>query len=180
MTQPVDSEAVVDRHPKGLTVLVPPMGLRGPAASFLWVAVALVALGGGGAVMLSVFLPPDQQPDAFVLPLGGVTLAVGGVAMAAVGFTLARRRVRLTVVDGSLMLEQVTPLRTRREDWAAGEVMAITVVRSDLEAGDYLWELSIEARHRRACTILVGRSRDELEWIASELRESLRNHQVRA
>jgi hypothetical protein len=173
--RPPASDVVVERGQAEFSMTVPPMGLRGPAGSFLWFGIAFASLGVVSTTLGTVFLPVDQAPRAWLLPVGAGVFVLFGAGLAAAGFGLGRRRVRLAVVDGSLLLEQVSPWRVRREAWAAGEVTGVSVILSDLEAGDdHLREICIEARGRRPRTVLVGRAPDELEWIAAELRSGLR------
>ena len=98
----------------------------------------------------------------------GIGLLLGALNMG------QRRAASLAVTGGSLMVLQTGLFGGKRRTWEPGDVAAVRVGPSGLEVNEVpVQELQIIDAAGQSFTVLAGRTDDELEWVAEELRRAL-------
>lgn len=169
--QPAGSKVVVEQWPGGVTLNVPPLGLRG-------VNLGLVVFGSlfatiGFVFDMMVFGAGNFPWQAWVASAGSGVFVAVGIAIAAYAIHNSRRRAGLAVADGELMI-LLTGFRKLERRWAASEVASILVGPSGMTVNDKpVLELQIIDAAGKKCGLLAGRNVPELEWIATLLRDAL-------
>jgi hypothetical protein len=176
--QPPGSTVEVDARPDGITLRVPPAGLwKGSAGLFkfgiIWTTFT--------AIMTTVFLITSigQGMDAFGL-LGfvifmGLFWAAGGI-MLLCGWSMGTRESVVAVVPESLMVMQTGLRGPKRLEWPRHEITKVCVGPSGIEVNDVaLQELQIHGPKGKLFGMLAGRDERELIWMATMLRQSLKN-----
>ncbi len=177
LPQPANSAIQIERFSDGLTITAPPAGLwKGTqglfAFSLLW--------NGVMAVLTPLFLlgifreKPHDQWAYLVLPAFLSLFWLVGIGVFLGALNMGRRQAAIAVTAGSLMVIQSGPFGTKQRQWAAAEISRICAGPSGMEVNDKpILELQIFGAGSGKFALLAGRSDEELQWIASELRVSL-------
>jgi hypothetical protein len=177
-TLPPKSPITIDRFADGLTIQVPPAGLWGTKGLFLF---ALVWNG-----FMAVFTPvmvggvmfgndAKQEGAIWVLPLFLSIFWLVGIGLLLGSLNMARRRAALAVTGGTLMVLQTGLFGTKQRDWPPGDVEAVRAGPSGMTVNDVpVLELQIFDGGGNRFSLLAGRSDEELDWLAYELRTALR------
>ncbi len=180
--QPASSRALVQRRADGVTVTVPPLGLRhGPARPFLFISliwcglVTLISL----AALLSDAKPPDkggqEMPDWGGLIVFGLS-ASAGIALLLTTINLGRRQAVLAVAGDELHILQTGLFGTSRQQWPRQQVFDVRVGPSKINMNRQpLPELQIlpHLGEGKKFGLLAGRDEAELRWLATLLRQAL-------
>jgi hypothetical protein len=88
---------------------------------------------------------------------------------------MGRRQAVLAVVNESLMIMQSGLFGSRRWEWKRGELRDIIAGKSNVSVNDEpVIELQIHPNAGRPVGVLLGRGKDELRWLATVLRRTLR------
>lgn len=179
--QPADSPITIERFPDGVTIQIPPGGLwRGSHGLFafglIWLAITgplTLCLGGGVAAG-----QPNAQGNTamlWLMPLMLLLFPLVGVGLLLAGINMGTRKAVLAVTGGSLMVLQTGIFGSKQRDWPPGEVEAVRIGPSGMTVNDKpVLELQIFDGGASKFGLLAGRSDEELEWIAGELRAVLR------
>jgi hypothetical protein len=173
--QPASSKATLERSAQGLTLTVPPRGMvRGSAGLFgfagCWNSfLTLLTVLSVPALLAGNFAGRDWP---FFLMLG-LFWAVGiGIGLAA--YHMGRRRAVFAVVGESLMVIQAGPLGTKRAEWARDELSDIRPGPCGMTVNKRpILELKIQPKLGKSFGLLAGHDVEELEWIATILRDAL-------
>jgi hypothetical protein len=164
--QPANSRAVVNEFPEGVTITLPPAGLRGGGGTLLTIGLMLAGIMAG-LVALTRGLPVFLQGLFAVLGVVGLLIAIHGVRV-------ARRRAVLAVVDRELLVMQTGLIRSKERRWQAEDLSAVRVDKSGIEINDEpVLELQIVPRTGIKFGLLAGRDVAEIAWIAAVLRKRL-------
>jgi hypothetical protein len=164
---PADSQITIDRFADGLTIQIPPAGIRGTKGLFFmaifWngamVFFSAIFLGGGEIALIGILS---------LFWLVGIGLLLGALNM-------ARRRAAFAVTGGTLMVLQTGLFSAKQRDFEPGDVEAVRVGRSGMTVNDEpVLELQIIDGGGHQTGILAGRSNDELYWLAAELSQALK------
>jgi hypothetical protein len=175
---PPGSSLAVERFPDGLTIQIPPAGLwRGSQGLFvialLWngiIAVITFALLGvllGGA---------DKNADklVWVFPLFLSIFWAVGIGLLLGALNMGRRKAAIAVTGGTLMVIQTGLFGSKQRDWPPGDVEAVRAGPSGMTVNDKpVLELQIFDGGAHKFGLLAGRTDEELEWLARELRAAL-------
>jgi hypothetical protein len=168
LVAPPNTRVTLERHPDGLTLTVPPIGLKGrniePFALGAFIATVGVFLAG---VSVINFVQNGNWEFAPVLVIATAFIAVGG------GLTLyrlnaGRKKVVLAVVGDKFLTCETGPLGSKRREFACADLLDITC-----RPNDNIPDLLILTRDRTGVVLLDGREKDELRWIATVLRQAL-------
>jgi hypothetical protein len=172
----VGSRITVDRFPDGLTIHLPPAGIRGAKGLFGFAIIlngALAFITGFFALMLFSNGLKHNGP-LWVLPVALSFFWFVGICFLLAAFNMARRRAAFAVAGSSLMVIQTGLFGSKQHDFEPGDVEAVCVGPSDMSVNDEpIPELHIFDGGAEKYSLLAGRSDDELEWIAAELRQAL-------
>jgi hypothetical protein len=125
-------------------------------------------------IILGVFSKPqDVWAYIMITAILSIFLLVGiGLLLGAIN--MGRRRAALAVTSGHLMVIQTGLFGAKQHDWPAGEIEKICTGPSGMEVNKVpVLELQIYGTESRKFGLLAGRSDEELEWMASELRTAL-------
>lgn len=175
---PAGSTILCERFADGVTIQVPAAGLwKGSKGLFvfalLWNSVvALVSFCLVGGVLGAN--RNNQMGDGWwVLPLMGLLFWGVGIGILLAAINMGRRRAALAVTGGSLMVLQTGLLGSKRRLWEPGEVEDVRTGPSGMKINDVpVLELQIFDGGGKL-GLLSGRSDEELEWLAGELRSAL-------
>ncbi|HVM46679.1 MAG TPA: hypothetical protein VMU04_01565 [Candidatus Acidoferrum sp.] len=167
--KPAGSPVVLQRGSASITVDVPPPGFwKGsmglPVFGTLWCLIL------AGITLAFAF---GGQFDPTVLPVLAV-FWLAGLVMLALAIHLGRRRVTFTAGHSGLTVVKSGPFGTRRLDFQRAAI-------ADVSAGPSNWqvnhrpvpELQVRLATGKKIGFLAARDKDELRWIATELRNAL-------
>ena len=166
--RPAQSTVMCEQTPDGVTLTVPAVGAwRGSGGLFPF-GVLWTLITGAIAVfwLLSAFHQIKNNP--FVL-LGLIFPGVGLIFLV-LGWSLGRRAAVFAKVGDHLLVLETGAFGSQRYDWPVAEVAAINVGPSQVQVnGRPLPQLRIQLKSGRDFHFLLGRSAEELAWIADEL-----------
>ncbi len=179
LSQPAGSDISFDAFDDGVTLKIPPAGLkRGSKGLF------------GFSVLWCGFMIMFTAIFVFVGLAGGDKIEVGsmwvfvafisvfwllGIGMMTAALNMARRKAVLAVVDHSLMVLQSGLFGSKRREWTHKEIESIQFGPSGTQINDVpVMELQIHRRSGTKIGILSSRNNDELRWIADVLTRALR------
>jgi hypothetical protein len=164
---PVRTGVALERHPKGVTLTVPRLGLSGKNIEPFCLGAFLAAIGAFQTVFL-VLLPLFQGNLDF--PLGlfiGPGITAAGAGLMLYWLNAGRKRVALAVVDDKLLIFETGPLGSKRREFARAELLDIACRETNVP------DLLIVMQDKETVELLAGRNADELKWIATVLRQAL-------
>lgn len=168
--RPAGSAVVVERHPDGVTLIVPPRGV-GRGAGCLGLLVSLLFLGGASLCMLGsagiVHGHGDPWAAFWICLISGLLLLLWVIEV-------GRRRAVLVVAGDTLRVTTAGLLGAQERLWRREELVDIRTGPSNYKCNDEpVPELQIHLMTRAKFGFLVGRDADELAFLATELRRSL-------
>lgn len=172
--KPTKSQVVVEEHPDGVTLIVPPAGLwRGSkgffAFSLFWCGFMTVftALTFGAA--------PAEANVFWMFTLFIIVFWAIGIGMMLGAVHMGRRQAVLAVAGGSLLVMQSGLWGTKRHEWSCADVRDVRPGPSGMEVNDRpVLELQVLPADGAKFGLLAGRDEDELAWIATVLRRAVR------
>lgn len=178
LSQPAESDIAFDAFEDGVTLKIPPAGLKGTKGMFgfaiVWCTFMAIFTG---FIVLAGFAN-ENMPElgemlifvAFisVFWLVGILMMVGAVSM-------SRRSAVLAVVDDSLMILQTGLFKSKRHEWTRDDIESIRFGPSGTSVNDVpVMELQIHPHAGKKVGLLSSRPNDELRWIADVLTRTLR------
>jgi hypothetical protein len=170
--QPLGSRVTLERHPDGVTITVPPIGIWKATGGIVLLGCVFGALGGIGTtlVILAVLQGARFNP-ALLVPL--VFLCIGvGVLLATIHS--GRKRVVLAVVGDQLHTFETGPFGSRRRAFARAELSDIACGPSNIKVNNRnLPQLQIVNPDKTHVGLMTGRDETELMWLATVLRQAL-------
>jgi hypothetical protein len=177
---PAGTTITLERFPDGVTIQVPPAGVWKGSKGLFSVAVLLIDF------MLAITLcvvgllvggnPQQVKQDdpLWILPFFFSLFWAVGIGLLLAALNMGWRRAVLAVTGGSLMVLQTGLFGSKRKLWEAGEVEGVRTGPSGMEINKVpVLQLHILDGGGKF-GMLTGRSDEELEWIAEELRTALK------
>ncbi len=173
--KPESSDAALDHTPDGLTITIPPAGLRKGGKGLFGFGVIWSA--GTLAVTIIFLAKNGLSKDLIVLPFLFTFLSVGA-GMILGGLNMGRRRTVIDVVADTLLINRESIFGLSSRQWPAHDVVSIMVGPSGMEVNDRpIMELQVhyraEKENIKKFGLLSERTPDEQAWIASTLRAAL-------
>jgi hypothetical protein len=173
--RPAETTIEVERFEDGVTIRVPPLGLRKGSGglfgfSLLWNGFMTLFT----FVMVMSFLQDNINPkdNIWVAFLFIGLFWTIGLMLLLTSINLGRRHAAIAVAGGTLMVMQKGIFGTKQHEWPLEHVGAIDAGPSGMEVNDRpLLELQIYDQDGDKFAILGGRSDAELHWLAGILRE---------
>jgi hypothetical protein len=165
--QPAGSRTIREEHQDGVTLHVPPQGVR-RTSLLLSPGIAAIAIHFG--IMFALALPNPNFFDFFSM-LAGLTTLFGFVWMMA---ARARRQAVFAVIDTRLLVLETTLFGSKRSEWDRSELY-------DVRSGEAfknsrktkMFELQVWKRDGKKVVFLKGRDEAEMRWMATVLRHAL-------
>jgi len=179
LSQPPASDIVVSAFEDGVTLKIPPAGLKKGSKglfgfSLLWCGFMVIFTGAFVATGFAAD-KKDLGENAWIFVAFITVFWLIGFAMMTGAVSMARRRAVLAVVDDSLMVLQVGLFVSKRREWTRAELESIRLGPSGMTVNDVpVMELQIHPRSAKKIGMLSNRDNDELRWIADVLSRSLR------
>jgi hypothetical protein len=171
--KPARSLVEQETFPDGVTLRVPPLGIRRGSAGLYhfsivwWVAIflftALFAFAGGGHIA-----------DVFksIAVMSPFWLAGAGMFLAA--WNMGKREAVIAVVGPTMMVLQTGLFGSRRREWPQSEIRTVMLGPSGMEVNDKpVLELQIQGKSQKLLGLMSGRDERELAWMATVLRHAL-------
>lgn len=177
-TRPADSRIEIERFPDGLTIRVPPAGIRKGSSGLFFFSL----LWNGFMTVFSVFCvlglvqgkANDFDGNEWILGLFLGVFWFVGIAMLLGAINMGRRQAALAVTGGQLMVLQTGLFGKKQRDWPAGEVKEIRAGPSGMEMNNVpILELQIVDQAGKKFGLLAGRDDAELHWLAWELTQAV-------
>jgi len=156
--------------PNGFTVSIPPAGIwKGSKGLFFF----SLCWNGFIVFFTTVMVRDGGTPPILAWAMIALFLVIGiGLLLAAVN--MGRRKVLLVARGGVLAIKVMAPLRTREHRLRIEEIGSIRVGPSGMEVNDVpVLELQIHRPGGKKLGLLAGREREDLNWLAYELRTRL-------
>jgi hypothetical protein len=194
--RPVNCRAVLEEHPGGVSLAMPPAGVWQGTNKFIvfwtfaWCVMVLAfsAVFGTAAVQGKVHNENGEPASPLCSLLFLVPFWLVGLGFLIGVLHRGQRRVRLTVDGDRLLVVQSGLFGARRREWSRAEIADLRVVcdrRSTIGEGKrktayYPWQidLRIVPRDGPAVNVITYREGDsrkaDLEWMATMLRGALR------
>ncbi len=163
--------------PDGFTLMLPPIGFRRSKQSgllffgIIWLGFIVLF------TLLMIFgkpSPKNHQPIwigfLFLIPFWAV-----GIGILCAAIQLALRRAVLVADADTLVFTQKGPIRSTEKQWPRSQISAVRVDASGTEVNDRpLIQLQLlNPQGKKLIGLFTGRPLDELEYLASQLRQSL-------
>ncbi len=174
LEQPSGSRVIVERHADGVTITVPPLGVRSALGGAIFIGVIFATVGGILAVMtLPELLRGNAKFNLGIVIVVVFTCVGVGIVLAAV--QSGRKRVVLAIVGDRLLTYESGPLSSKRREWNRAELNDIDCGPSGVSVNNRpLPQLHIDVGDSSPIGMLTGRNLIELKWIATVLRHALR------
>jgi hypothetical protein len=174
LEQPRESRVVTERHPDGVTMTVPALGL-GKATGGL-IIMSLFFMGIGGIFLIStlvaLFQPNPKMPIGAVIP-GALFFVLGGILFVG-SLNAGLKKVVLAVVRDRLFTFETGLFGSRRREFLRASLLDIACGPSNITVNKKpLHQIQIVALDRTRTGLLTGRDETELRWIATVLRQAL-------
>ncbi len=167
-TRPLAGGVEVERDPSGITLRVPPAGVRRGSGGLFDVGM----IWTGCVLLLSVPVVCAGAPWGMYLFL---LLFLGiGAALLLGAFHRGRRQTVLAVVQDTLMVLETGPVGSKRGEWPRERISHVCVGPNGTETnGRQELELQIHLWSGNRFGLLAGRDEDELYALAAALRQVL-------
>lgn len=172
--QPPDSRVRLERHPDGVTVTVPRLGVVKGSGGMVFMGLIFSAVGGVFTVsLIERLLNPNAGPIGGT-PIGAIFLVIG-VVMLVASVQAGMKRVVLAVVGDRLLTFETGPLGSRRREFTRDGLRDIACGPSNVSVNKKpLPQLQIVEVYESTVGMLTGRDETELMWIATVLRQALK------
>jgi hypothetical protein len=175
LEQPPASRVVLERHPDGVTITVPRLGLAGGNGLLVVVGVIFATLGAifTVAALLPLFQANPQRPSGVIFV--GVIFFLVGSTFAILSVNAAMKRVVLAVVGDQLLTFETGPFGSRRRSFIRAELLDVACGPSNVSVNNKplpQLQFTIVGSKTRV-GLLTGRDEAELKWLATVLRQSL-------
>ena len=170
--QPPESLVEIDRLPTGITLKVPPPGIRKGSRGLFGFSLVWNGFIAVFTVVLIAVAFEDQEALyglLFMIPFWAV-----GIGTLLSSINMGRRNAVLAVVADRLMIMQTGIFGTKRREWNRNEVKTIRSGPTGSSVNDVpIMELQVTDQQDKVFGALSGREPNELSWLAFELTESL-------
>jgi hypothetical protein len=170
--KPADSTVVYEPHEDGLTITVPPVGVRKGSKgmfgfSIFWNGfMALVTVG---------WLFAGKNSDAVIAYIVFPVFWLVGIVILLGAINAGRRRAILDVVGDTLLITRKTLFKTSQQEIHRDNIKTIRRDKSGVEINDVpVLNLQVHLHKGKKVSMLSQLSDEELSWIAALLREALR------
>jgi hypothetical protein len=172
--QPPTSRVVAERHPDGVTMTVPPLGLRKANGGLILMGLLFTAIGGFILVgsLVQLFLPNAKVALGAVIP-GAVFFIVGSVFFIT-SLNTGLKKVVVAVVGDRLLTFETGLFGSRRREFTRAGLLDIACRPSNVSVNNKpLPQIQIVTLDKSKTGLLTGRDEPELMWIATVLRHAL-------
>ena len=171
--KPEDSTIIIEPHDMGVTITVPPVGMRKGGKglygfSILWNGFMLF-------VTIAWLFGGKQSGSDWLIILGVLALFwTVGLWMLISTINAGRRRAILDVVGDTLLITRQTIFKTSQQEIQRDNIKSIRRDRSGVEVNDEpILNLQIRLHEGKKVSLFSQLSDEELSWLAAELREAL-------
>lgn len=179
VARPAGSTVTLAENPDGITLTIPPAGLRKGsrglfAFAVLWCGFMTVFTTGivAGPLLGASFSGSIWAMVGFCALFWAI-----GVFLIVASINMGRRRAIIDVVDDVLLINRANLFGLKSHQWDGAELETVIVGPSGLEVNEVpVLELKVCPKTGREVGLFAGRDADELRWIAWKVRERLRLH----
>jgi len=186
--RPAGTQVVLEKRPDGLTLIIPPTGVRKgdnlPLLIFgaMWLTIATV-------IAFTTLRDEGGESETAMQGIGAFIpiFYCIGLFIIAIAVYKGTRRAIIDVVGSAghnvnsvpkeqrgLLVTRRSILGTKQHQWLGGDIESITVGPSGAKTnGRSLYQLKIHAADNKKTGLFTGRDTDELRWIARVLCNAL-------
>jgi hypothetical protein len=171
--KPANSSVIVQNHPGGITLDIPPPGFRkGTGGLFFF---AIIWCSFVAAMIAAILFGHTSGPQNKLPPLLFMSVfSMVGIGMLLASINMAKRRITLTAGPSELTIVTAGPFGVKRRDFRRPDIASVRVGRSNIESNHRPWmELQVHLTTGKKEGFLAGRDEEELGWIAAELRKAM-------
>ena len=176
--QPPGSDVQVEWFPDGITLRVPPRGIRkGSAGLFQFGILWCVGIAGFTLLFAAAGIVQGAGVSGFLSLLAVMSIFwLAGAGLLLGAWNMGKREAVVAVVAEKVMVMQTGLRRATRREWPRSEVKTVRVGPSGTEINDVpVPELQIQGATKKLFGMLAGRDPRELTWMATLLRQALKN-----
>ena len=174
---PDGSQIVVNNRPEGLTIDIPPAGLRRGSKGLFFFAI----FWNGFMTVFTTFslfaLTQGNGPkDGLWIMVAFLTLFwLIGVGLVVAAINMGIRRAAIAVARGRLLVIQTGLFGEKKHEWDADEIKDVCAGPSGMKVNDVdVLELQVHTLDGKKQGFLSGRRDDELYWLVATISERLR------
>jgi hypothetical protein len=169
--KPEHSNIVIESTSAGFFMEIPPAGLRNGGRGFFVFGIIWCLFM---AIISGVMIVAKERTHAVWPYLIIVLFWFIGAAMILGSMNMGRRRAKLRVEKDILIVVETNLFGTKQREWRRNEIAAVRADGSGMVVNDVpIIELQIHPVTGKKIGLFAGRSNDELQWIATELRREL-------
>lgn len=174
LQQPAASKAKLDTRPDGLSLAVPPAGIRkGTRGLFVFSVIWCAMIGTMTVIMIFATGGKGGNKAPWVVVPFLLVFWFVGLGMMAGALNMARRRALFIVDKTTLRLAQAGLFGTKSWVWRREDISTICAGASGMTVNNQpVIELQIHPLGAKKIGVLAGRDEQELRWIASTLRHA--------
>ena len=174
LPQPPASKIMLLQEGDITTLLIPPQGFTGNLRGLLFFSLLWCGIVGFITVGMLFGEKDDFTADLIPLILFGLLFWGVGIGLFLLAFHLARRKAVFVITADTLTFSQVGPLRQSEKQWPTTEITAVGVGDSNTSVNNVpLKQMQIHLLTGHPQGLFTGRDTDELNWLASVLRQTL-------
>jgi hypothetical protein len=177
---PPNSKVIVERHADGVTITVPPAGLRGLLETRLILALVVIAVGLCAWITVAGATAVAKDGFIGVFTFEGALMVWPAVLILAANFVLATRQSgELAARSGVLTVRWTGLFGTRQRIWHRDELAELCAVSERIQSeGAMEWSQFLSIRPHKLSKpgprcLFDWLTKAELEWIATTLRHAL-------
>jgi hypothetical protein len=173
--QPADSKVTLEENGQGLTMTIPPAGIRKGSHGFF--SFSLIWLGFM-TVFTSMWVFAEISGNSKKVPWFVFLFIAGfwgiGFAMLTSAINMGKRHAIIDMVDDILLITRKNLFGVKQHEWRRGDIDTIRCGASGMEVNDVpVIELQIRPKEGKKVGLFSGRSTEELKWMAAVLRVAM-------
>lgn len=168
--QPTDSQVVLEESGAGLTMTIPPAGIRKGSQGLF--SFSLIWLGFM-TVFTSAWVFAGNQVEWFVYLFIAGFWAIG-FAMLTAAINMGKRHAVIDMIHDTLLITRKNIFGVKQNEWRRDEIKSIRCGASGMEVNNEpVIELQIHPKEGKKVGLFSGRDDAELKWMAAVIRVAM-------
>lgn len=167
--QPINSDAIVEKTHRSLTIILPKLGAKGakglPLFALLYFSLVVIA------TVIEVF---DESPESLSFFIAMPLFWLVGIGLVLSVMHMARRHAIIDVVDDTLLITRGGLFGLRQQKWRRSDLKTINVGPGLVRINNQpVNQLHIHSHNGEKATLFSERDDNELKWLAATLCDAM-------